>query len=341
LEDWERPEQKNTGWTRRRFLGALAAGGAGVLCGPWLVRRWNARRRRAVTYIGRVSGYNADISKTIRSGFRELGISPDELKSKRILLKPNVVETHGGAEHISTHPSVVRGAVEAFMACGAAEVLVAEGPGHCRDSLFLLEESGLAEVLAEDRIRFVDFNYEQCHGVANAGGRSGLKELILPRLLDEVDWIVSMAKMKTHHWTGVTLSMKNLFGVMPGSFYGWPKNVLHFAGIHKTILDIYSTVRPHFAIVDGVVGMEGDGPIMGTPHRAGVVVMGRNFPAVDATSARIMGVNPHRIGYLAAADGWVGTIRASNIEQRGETIASVQTEFELIDSIPAHKGIRL
>lgn len=296
---------------------------------------------RATTHIASVSNYSADIAGTIRSGFQELGVSAEEIKGKRILLKPNLVEAHMGATHINTHPFVIRGALEAFMAYGAAEVLVAEGAAHCRDSLALLERSGLVEVLKEDRIRFVDLNYDEGYSVANAGGRSRLKALILPETLQKVDWIVSMAKMKTHHWAGVTLSMKNLYGVMPGSFYGWPKNVLHWAGIHETILDIYATLRPHLAIVDGIVGMEGDGPLMGTPRPAGVLVIGQNFPAVDATCARIMRINPYKVGYLAATDGWLGTIYELNIQQRGETIASVRTEFALVDKIPAYKGIRL
>ncbi len=341
MEDRKRHKQTQIGWTRRAFLWTVLVGGLGVLCGPWLFRRWKARRLHAETYIASVSNYEADIAGIIRSGFRELGVLPGEVKGKRILLKPNLVETHLGAPYINTHPLVVRGAAEAFMAYGAAEILVAEGPGHCRDSLLLLEESGLAEVLAEDRIRFVDLNYDEGYSVPNAGGRSRLKALVLPKTLQKVDWIVSMAKMKTHHWASVTLSMKNLLGVMPGSFYGWPKNVLHWAGIHETIVDIYATLRPHLAIVDGIVGMEGDGPIMGRPRPAGVLVIGRNFPAVDATCAYIMGINPRKVAYLAGSDGWLGTIRESNIKQRGETIASVRADFALVDKIPAHKGIRL
>ena len=103
--------------------------------------------------------------------------------------------------------------------------------------------------------------------------------------------------------------MKNLFGLMPGSFYGWPKNVLHYAGLEESILDINATVRPQFAIVDGIVGMEGDGPILGTAKAAGVLVVGTNLPAVDATAARVMGIDPARIPYLADAAGWLGTDR--------------------------------
>jgi len=150
-----------------------------------------------------------------------------------------------------------------------------------------------------------------------------------------------VAKMKTHHWAGATLSMKNLFGVMPGIYYGWPKNLLHKAGIENSILDINATLKPHFAIVDGIVGMQGDGPIMGDPKQVGVLVMGRNLAAVDATCCRIMGIDPYKISYLERADNWLGPIGEGSIKQHGEAIASVRTNFDLIDTIPAQQGIQL
>ena len=109
--------------------------------------------------------------------------------------------------------------------------------------------------------------------------------------------------------------------------------------INKCIYDITATVKPHLAIVDGIVGMEGDGPIMGDPVTANVLVMGRNFPAVDATCARIMGINPDKIPYLKHASGRIGAIKESHIEQRGEKVVSVRKVFKLLVYIPAHNGI--
>ena len=80
---------------------------------------------------------------------------------------------------------------------------------------------------------------------------------------------------------------------------------------------------------------------MGDPVTANVLVMGRNLPAVDATCARIMGINPEKIPYLKHASGRIGAIKESNIEQRGENIASVKKEFQLLDYIPAQKGLKL
>lgn len=329
------------GFTRRDFLITGLGGAALAALGLYLWPKIFRPKWREQTFIAKVPDYHANIAAVILAGFKELGISPAEIRGKRILLKPNLVETNPGAIHINTHPAVVYGASQAFLKLGAAKVIVAEGPGHCRDTLLLLEESGLAEVLWEDRIPFIDLNYDYVYSVKNIGRYSTLARLTFPATLRQVDWVVSLAKLKTHHWAGVTLSMKNLFGVMPGIYYGWPKNVLHYAGIDGSILDIVCALRPQFAIVDGIVGMEGDGPIMGSPKPAGVLVMGRNFPAVDATCARIMGIDPFRVKYLAAAERRLGPVAARQILQRGEAIATVRTNFQLLEKIPAHRGLRM
>lgn len=297
-----------------------------------------AKITSAEVFIGKAGSYTDDIALLIRAGLRELNVMEHEIRGKRILLKANLVEPHRGLEHINTHPLLLRGAIEAFRNLGALTVLVAEGSGHCRDTYRILEQANLADVLHDGSIPFVDLNYQDWYSVPNRGSATKLATFSFPEILRQVDWIVSMPKMKTHHWAGVTLSMKNLFGVMPGMFYGWPKNVLHAAGIERCILDINTTLQTHFAIVDGIVGMEGDGPIMGTPKPAGVLVMGRNFPAVDATCCRVMGINPGKITYLSNADK-LGPIREKQIFQRGETIQAVRTNFKLIDKIEAHRRL--
>jgi uncharacterized protein (DUF362 family) len=248
-----------------------------------------------------------------------------------VLLKPNLVEPTREAPQVNTHPALVRAVAEVFGRWRARDVFVAEGQGHCRDSELVLEQSGLGPMLDAEHIEFVDLNHDEVILVPNRLGCTQLAELGLPVTLRRADIIVSLPKMKTHHWAGVTLAMKNLFGVMPGVYYGWPKNVLHHAGIPGSILDINAAVRPHLAIVDGIIGMEGDGPIMGEPRHAGVLVMGTNFPAVDATAARLMGINPHRVAYLAEASGRLGPIAERHIHQRGEPIAPLVQDFRLLD----------
>jgi uncharacterized protein (DUF362 family) len=147
------------------------------------------------------------------------------------------------------------------------------------------------------------------------------------------DLVVSLPKLKTHHWAGMTCSMKNFFGVVPGAVYGWPKNLLHVKGIHASILDLVATVRPALTIVDAIVGMEGDGPIMGTARAAGFLAMGQDLPAVDATCARVIGLDPGKMVYLDAAGHFLGNVSERRIDQRGERIARFRTDFALIESM--------
>jgi len=152
------------------------------------------------------------------------------------------------------------------------------------------------------------------------------------------DLVVSMPKMKTHHWVGATLSMKNLFGTVPGGVYGWPKNVLHWAGITESIADLHTVFPRAFALVDGIVGMEGNGPIQGTAKPMGVLVAGRDPVAVDATCCRLMRIDPVRIGYLQLAAGDAAAFAESNVRQAGEPISAVAQPFALI---PEWRGLRL
>lgn len=315
------------GLDRRSFLtatgGAVALGIGSKLLYDYL--------DRPPIVIAKAPNYEVDLVPIVRQGLLELGLNTSWVKGRSVLLKPNLVEPTKTAPHINTHPLVVRAAAEVFRSWGAREVFVAEGQGHVRDTYLVLDQSGLGNVLRQESLPFIDLNHDDVFKTPNLGHYTKLRELYFPETLRRADLIVSLPKLKLHHWAGVTLSMKNLFGVMPGICYGWPKNVLHHAGIEQSILDINATVQPHLAIVDGIVGMEGDGPIMGTPKAAGVLVMGTNLPAVDATAARLMGVNPWNIPYLAVASQRLGPISDDRIEQRGETIASLAQPFRFID----------
>ena len=325
---------------RDLLMGTVVAGALGTV-GSYLHGRLQHREPMAATFIAKVSSYDVDPAPWIERGLRSLGLGPQAVRGRSILLKPNLIETVAGAQHMCTHPQVIRAAAEACLRLGAKRVVVGEGSGHSRDMHRVLEETGLTQVLREYKIAFVDLNNDEMVVRKNAYGLTGLRCLTFPAVVDQVDWIVSIAKMKMHHWAGVTLSLKNMLGLMPGIVYGWPKNVFHWAGIPQSILDINATIRAHFAIIDGIVGMEGDGPILGTPKNAGTLVLGGNLAAVDATAARIMGIDPLRVPYLRAARGRLGTISAERIEQRGEALTAVQTRFELLDHIPAHQNLRL
>ncbi len=326
------------GLTRREFLAAVGA--VGAVAALTLVAKGDRPPARSPVFVARAEAYDGRLIDVISAGLVATGLTRSAVRGRNVLLKPNLVEPHRDRMHINTNPAVVRAAAEAFRQAGAATVTVAEGAGHRRDSLLVLEESGVGDVVVEDRLRYVDLNTDQIGVLRNRGRYTDLASLAFPTTALETDILVSVAKMKTHHWAGVTLSLKNMFGVMPGAVYGWPKNVLHFAGVERSILDINFTKKPDYAIIDGVVGMQGDGPIMGEPAPAGVVVMGPDPVAVDSTAARLMGIDPQSVPHLSVASQSLGRLNERLIEQRGEELTPLVTPFRLVPGIPAQDRLR-
>jgi uncharacterized protein (DUF362 family) len=307
-------------------------GAAGALLGG-CSRTAPAPVEPARVSIVRAAGYDSDLLPLVRELILDHGL---EVRNRRVVLKPNLVEFDAGTT-INTNPVLVEAALVAFRSLGAAEVRIAEGPGHRRGTLDMADQAGYFQAIPGFESLFTDLNLDAVTAVPLKVRHSKIDSLYLPDTVLGCDLLVSLPKLKTHHWVGATLSMKNLFGLVPGGVYGWPKNNLHWNGINESIADLHGTTPAQFAIVDGIVGMEGNGPIQGRPKPAGVIVAGADPVAVDCTCCRIMGIDPEKIGYIQLADSQQRRLEA-NVSQAGESIASVQTRFELL---PIFEGIRL
>jgi uncharacterized protein (DUF362 family) len=287
------------------------------------------KTKRSQVAILAAEQYGSSLRDTIRRGIEMFRL---DLNGKRVVLKPNLVEFDPKSA-INTHPAVIGAAIDAFKTLGAREVIVAEGPGHRRDNEYLLGASGLYDVIKHHRIRYIDLNTDDVRLTKLKSSFTNFRQLYLPETLYNADLLVSMPKLKTHHWAGVTLSLKNMFGVVPGSVYGWPKNALHWAGIVGSILDINSSLPlPRFAIVDGIVGMEGNGPLQGEEKKSGVLIFGDDLVAVDATAARLMKIEPRKVKYLDTAAAFLGNLGYEQIEQIGENLQPYQQDFRVIDN---------
>jgi uncharacterized protein (DUF362 family) len=294
--------------------------------------RWRAeafrKKPRSHVAILEALRYDISLSEIIAKGVKLCGL---EVRGKKIILKPNLVEFDPKGV-INTNPLLIEAAIDCFLTLGARKVLVAEGPGHRRDNDYLLTASGIYEVLKEHGVAYVDLNSDDVRPMRLRSSFTRLEQLYLPETLYSADLLVSMPKLKTHHWAGVTLSMKNMFGVVPSSVYGWPKNVLHWQGIHNSILDINSSLPVRqFAIVDGIVGMEGNGPLQGQTKDGGMLIFGEDLVAVDATAARLMKIEPKKIKYLAEAGEFLGNVNNEKIEQIGEKLERMQKDFRVIE----------
>jgi uncharacterized protein (DUF362 family) len=314
--------------SRRTWL--IGGGAAATLIGAGLVRHWRGSNLLANVFIAKNQTYDGELVRTIRDGLSACGLVSSSIQGKRVLLKPNMVEPIREAPHMTTHPAVVLAAAEVFRTWGA-DVTVGEAPGHLRDTDLALAESGVGEAIDSVKLPFADLNYQDVAWLPNAGRQSNLKGFFFPQAVAEADLIVSLPKLKTHHWVGVTAAMKNLYGTIPGCKYGWPKNVLHYCGIPQTVFDINASLPRTIAIVDGIDCMEGDGPIMGTLKRLGVILVGTCPAAVDATVCRLMEIDPYAVPYLKLAAGRLGPLDDQAITQRGEAWQPLASPFTVLD----------
>jgi uncharacterized protein (DUF362 family) len=318
---------------RRRFikLSAASAGALAAGCSRDAPRPWDAGFRRPARSRAAIlaqADYGDALADTVLRGLELCGL---DVAGRRVLLKPNLVE-FDPVGVINTHPALIAATIEVLRRLGAADVIVGEGPGHRRDNEYLLEASGLAYALRDTRSGYVDLNTDVVRAVPLRSSFTSLGSLYLPQTVLDADLLVSMPKLKTHKWAGATLSMKNMFGVVPGSVYGWPKNVLHWHGIDSSIIDINAALAvPRFNIVDGIVGMEGNGPIQGQARHSGVLVFGADPVAVDATCARLMRLDPLKMDYLQQAGAFLGNVEEDLIDQLGESIGRYEQEYLLLE----------
>ena len=310
---------------RRDFLKAAGAASLGLSgCGmkdenaklvniPKVSDAQAALKKEGISKVAliKAGSYDEDLVSLIESYAAKVDL-PD-LSNKRVVIKPNMVEFKPDRP-ITTNPS-------------AKEVVKAEGPIHMRDTEFLLDATGLGAAIKEAGCRFVDLNLDDLVKVPNVSGFNGLKHFYMPRTIIDADAVISLPKLKMHHWVGVTCSMKNLFGTVPGRKYGWPKNLLHIKGIRDSIIDLVHIVKPVFTLVDAIVAMEGDGPINGTALETGFLALGTDLAAVDATCVRITSVDPHELSYIVLAGLVVGNIDEAKIEIIGESVESLKKPF--------------
>jgi uncharacterized protein (DUF362 family) len=314
---------------RRTFLTASLGLAAGASTTALLNRpKYHVTRRQRRSRVASLTAesYSDNLESILYSG---LNLFRLDIRGKTVLLKPKLVDFTSG-NHINTHPLLVSAAVECFRRLGAKTVLVGEGPGHQRDTELVLLESGFSDEMRQLKVPFVDLNRDELVMTPLLATYTRMSHMWLPRAVLEADFVVSMPKMKTHHWSGVTLVMKNMFGVVPGAKYGWPKNILHWKGIQESILDVCATVPVHFVIADAIVAMEGNGPLNGHPRPLNRIVLADDPVAADATCARLMGLDATRITHIRIGAQFLGNASTDRIDQVAEAVCAPANPFEVV-----------
>jgi uncharacterized protein (DUF362 family) len=225
-----------------------------------------------------------------------------QLEGKTVIIKPNLVYGIPADSGITTEPEVVRAMVDLSLDAGAAEVVIVEnGPDGAN-----FTACGYDVFISYDpRVRLVDLNDEPSVAVRVPDGLSYFIMHVPEMLLYNDVVFMSASKLKTHVDTHASLCMKNLVGLVPYEKYrvssGKWAYALHLRGINQVIVDL-NLIRPiDFAVVDGIWGMEGDGPRRGVPVKTDMVVAGKNALAVDRVCLEATAIPQEGVKHLTYA----------------------------------------
>ena len=237
----------------------------------------------------------------------------------RVLIKPNCVVPKAPSTGVTTDARVVDGVIECVKACGVSQITIAEGGNPGTERAFAI--TGLQEVADRQGVPLININADDAVHVEIPTAHA-LKQVRVSRTVLESTCIVNVPKLKIHHMTQVTLSIKNLMGVIVGN-----RGAIMHTHIDAKLVDLASIVRPTLNIIDGLVGAEMD-ETHGRPVPMGVVIAGTDLVAVDTVGAAVMGVDPTTVRHLqlAAAQG-LGIGELAKIEVIGEAIHAVAKQF--------------
>jgi uncharacterized protein (DUF362 family) len=239
----------------------------------------------------------------------------------KVLIKVNFITDKTWDTGATTDPMVVEAIIQKLMGLPIS-VFVVESDATMTNADKAFEKTGMKDMCQRNGVECINLWHLKDKVKIDVPNSEVLGSITVPRLVAE-SAIISAAKLKTHANTGVTLGMKNMFGLLPDKF----KAKYHARGINKVIVDINTVIKPVLTVIDGFVGMEGKGPIDGTPVKMDLVIAGKNVVATDATGCRVMGINPYDIPHLRrASEKGLGSI--DDVDVLGEKIGNVAKTFK-------------
>lgn len=274
------------------------------------------------------------VDRAVRESLELIGGLDKVIKTgQKTLLKVNMINAHPPEHAVTTHPALLRSVIKLAKEVGG-EVLVGDSSGMAyKDAERAWQVTGLRKAAEEEGATLI--NFQKVQEIDNYQN----KKVPILRLAGEVlesNVVISLPKLKTHNFTLFTGAIKNLYGCIPG----FHKKELHRLAprpedFARLMIDIFSIIRPSLAIMDGIVGMEGDGPTGGLPRKIGVILAGRDFVALDAVASYIIGYDPFDIDITRiAAERGLGKGKLDEIEIRGVSLDEIRIgDYKLASSI--------
>lgn len=293
-------------------------------------------------YLKRVSEYDVSkIQSAFDAGLDDLDV--DLVGRSTSVIKVNIVQPRKPESGVVTHPAVAEAVVGSLRRRGIRQIAIAEGPALGVNVQQAFRESGYESMAKRVGVKLVNL-YDAPRTSVNVGfGYENLPNIYrdedlpnyycgyihVPRVFLESDLYVDIAKLKTHNRTKVSLSLKSQWGILSHK----DRQAYHRIGLHEPICHLARAVKPHIVVIDGIIGLEGNGPVLGKPKQSNVLLMGANLLETDIVGAELMLHDPKEIIHFHhAVEMGIGTWKT---DVRGDSVDELAQPFE-----PAPLGVK-
>ncbi len=268
---------------------------------------------------------------------------------QRVLLKVNLLMKKRPEEAVTTHPSVVEATVRLVQEAGGIPV-IGDSPGgpYNKNALqSIYSRTGLLEVAERTG---AELNQDFGQTVRSFPEGRVAKSLVITNCVTEADVIITLSKLKTHGMMTFTGAVKNLFGVIPGllkaEYHLKMPKIMDFAGL---LVDIAQYVKPALSIMDGIVGMEGNGPSAGQPRNIGALLLSIDPFALDVVAADLIGLKPGKVPTIRVAKerGLIASLDEIDLKGDARSLWRIQdfivpktVSANFLDMVPLPKSVR-
>ena len=268
------------------------------------------------------------VDKSVRQSIEELGIIESIVKKgSKVLLKVNLLSARKPEDAVTTHPAIVSALIDIILELGGEPIVADESgyayPGTTKKAARV---SGIQEVVDKKKVQFVPFDSVGFSEVEIPKGLH-LRNIYYSKLVLDTDVLISVPKLKNHTQTIFTGAVKNMFGCVPASVRMAAHRLSRYVEFSEAVVDIYSVMKPHLAVMDAIWGMEGNGPSRGNPRKISLILASNDCVALDAVACSIVGYDPFDlITTRSATMRDLGEGRIENIDIVGESISNVKVK---------------
>ena len=238
-----------------------------------------------------------------------------------IIIKPNLCCVRTSETGATTNPRIVDVLIKYFRnRFGSKEFYIVESDATMLNADVAFQILGYKKLALEAGANIINLS-KVPWDMRNLRNNMFQTKVRIPRLFQRPHFLISVAKMKTHDSCGISATLKNMFGCNPE-----PYKLKYHKNLNHNVVDFAAAYPPSLSIIDGIVGMEGTGPVSGTPVRVGAMMFGTNPVATDHVVAKAMGIDPNKIETLRIArQQGIGTFQYKVV---GLDLNEVRTQFK-------------